>query len=213
MVLRSTVSRAVMLLLLVAGPLVGQQHEHGTAANGQFGSVQFATSCSSEAQPQFNRAVALLHSFEFAHAIEGFTQTLQKDPSCAMAEWGIGLSRWGNPFAVGIRPAAPLQLGRDAVNRATTIGMKTPRERGYLDAVSQLYANFETTEQRARVLAYRDAMAKSRGGEPERCRGVDLPRVGDCRRRFADRQELCGPAAGRCDSREDRSPANRIIRV
>ena len=83
-----------------------------------------------------------------------------------MAEWGIGLSRWGNPFAVGIRPAAPLQLGRDAVNRATTIGMKTPRERGYLDALSQLYANFETTEQRARVLAYRDAMAKVAAANP-----------------------------------------------
>ncbi len=166
MVLRSTVSRAVMLLLLVGGPLFGQEHEHGAAAKEQLGSVQFATSCSADAQPQFNRAVALLHSFEFAHAIEGFTQTLQKDPSCAMAEWGIALSRWGNPFAVGIRPAAPLQLGRDAVTRATTIGMKTTRERGYLEAVSQLYANFETTEQRTRVLAYRDAMAKVAAANP-----------------------------------------------
>ena len=59
-----------------------------------------------------------------ARAIEGFAATLKADPSCAIAEWGIALSRWGNPFAAGIRPAAPLQQGRDAVDRAKAIGAK-----------------------------------------------------------------------------------------
>jgi hypothetical protein len=77
-----------------------------------------------------------------------------------MAEWGIALSRWGNPFVVGLRPLAQLQQGRDAVSRARTIGLKTARERAYLDAVSLLYASFETIDQRTRMLAYRDAMAK-----------------------------------------------------
>ena len=36
-----------------------------------------------------------------------------------MAQWGIALSRWGNPFAAGIRPAAQLQLGRDASTAAS----------------------------------------------------------------------------------------------
>jgi hypothetical protein len=90
--------------------------------------------------------------------LEGFTTTIKTDPSCAMAEWGIALSRWSNPFSPGIRPPAPLQQGRDAVTRARAIGLKTPRERAYLDAVAQLYNRFETVDQPTRLQAYRDAM-------------------------------------------------------
>ena len=59
----------------------------------------FETSCSAAARPEFNRAVALLHSFEFApRDRDRFSATLTTDPSCAIADWGIALSRWGNPF-------------------------------------------------------------------------------------------------------------------
>lgn len=43
---------------------------------------------------------------------------------------------------------------------AKTIGPRTAREGAYLAAVSQLYTGFETSDQRTRVLAYRDAMAR-----------------------------------------------------
>jgi tetratricopeptide (TPR) repeat protein len=160
------VLRVVTLSLAVVLPAVvaGQQHEHGDE---KLGTVRFTTSCSAEAQPLFNRAVALLHSFEFGRAIDGFGATLKTDPACAMAEWGIALSRWGNPFAPGIRPAPPLQQGLEAVNRARAIGLKTPRERGYVDAVAQLFTNVDTIDQPARVLAYRDAMAKVAGTNPD----------------------------------------------
>jgi hypothetical protein len=149
---------AAVLVLMFARGAHGQDHQHALATE-KLGTVAFATSCSAAAQPQFNRAVALLHSFEFLRAIDAFGATLTTDPSCAMAEWGIALSRWNNPFAVGIRPAGPLRQGRDAVARARTIGTKTERERAYVDAVSRLYADVETRDQGARVLAYRDAMA------------------------------------------------------
>jgi hypothetical protein len=149
---------AVVVVLALAFPTHAQEHRHAAAE--QIGTVSFATSCSATAQPPFNRAVALLHSFEFGRAIDGFGATLKADPSCAMAEWGIALSRWSNPFAPGIRPAALLQQGRDAVERARKTGPKTDRERAYVDAVSRLYADFEKTEQAVRVKAYRDAMEK-----------------------------------------------------
>jgi hypothetical protein len=163
---RSSVLRAVTLSLLLAGSMFAQQHEHGLPTNEALGVVAFSTSCSSDARPLFNRAVALLHSFEFGRAIEAFETTLKTDPTCAMAEWGIALSRWGNPFAAGIRPLSPLQQGHAAVDRATTIGPKTARERAYLEAVSQLYARFETVDQRTRVLAYRDAMGGVAAANP-----------------------------------------------
>jgi tetratricopeptide (TPR) repeat protein len=148
------------MLLSLALPFssLAQQHEHG-ATEEKLGVVEFATSCSADAQAQFSRAVALLHSFEFARAIEGFSATLKTDGSCAMAEWGIALSRWSNPFAAGIRPAPVLRLGMEAVNHARAIGPKTAREKAYVDAVAQLYTSAESVDQRVRIAAYRDAMA------------------------------------------------------
>src|SRR5262249_26332456 len=138
---------------LVLAPALGtsaraQDHDHGASSSGKLGTVTFETSCNAAAKPLFNRAVALLHSFEFSRAIEGFTATPPADPSCGIAQWGIALSRWSNPFGVAIRPPAALQLGRDAVDRARTIGLKTERERAYVDAVAQLYDRFDAIDQR-----------------------------------------------------------------
>jgi tetratricopeptide (TPR) repeat protein len=144
----------------IAAAAAAQDHDHGASAGDQLGTVKFETSCSAAARPQFNRGVALLHSFEFGRAIEAFTTTLETDPSCAMAEWGIALSDWSNPFGVGIRAARALKLGREAVERARTLNPKTDRERAYVDAVSQLYDRTDTIDQRTRLVAYRDAMAK-----------------------------------------------------
>jgi hypothetical protein len=138
---------------------LAQEHEHGATPGEKLGTVHFTVSCSAAAQPQFDRAVALLHSFEFASAIEAFTATLTTDPTCAMSQWGIALSRWGNPFGVGLRSPAPLKQGRDAIDRGNAIGPKSERERMYLDAAAALYADFEHASQRSRTLAYRDRMA------------------------------------------------------
>lgn len=162
----STFARAAVVVILFAQSTNSQDHQHAAAAE-KLGTVAFATSCSAGAQPQFNRAVALLHSFEFGRAIEAFGVTLSTDPSCAMAEWGIALSRWSNPFANGLRQPGPLRQGRDAVERARTLGPKTDRERAYVDAVSRLFGDFETTEQPARVRAYRDQMAKVAAAYPD----------------------------------------------
>ena len=156
----------MVLPIFVISGLLAQQHDHAAAANEKLGVVSFATSCSATAQPLFNRAVALLHSFEFGRAIDAFTATLKADSSCAMAQWGIALSRWGNPFSPGGRAAAPLRQGRDAVDQARAIGARTPRERAYVDAVSQLFTGFETIDQRTRILAYRDAMAAVAASNP-----------------------------------------------
>lgn len=163
---RAALAAVVVLTFARGAQAQAQAHEHAVAAE-KFGTVVFATSCNAAAQPLFNRAVTLLHSFEFQRAIDGFNAALAADPSCAMAEWGIALSRWSNPFAAGIRRAGPLQQGRDAVEHARTIGPKTERERAYVDAVSRLYADFDTVDQGTRVRAYRDAMSKVAAAYPD----------------------------------------------
>src|SRR5687767_1401447 len=96
-----------LLVWSCAGAMWAQGTQSGAAWGEKLGTVHFENSCSAAAQPQFDRAVALLHSFEFGQAIAAFTDTLKTDPRCAMAQWGIALSRWGNPFGANIRPATP----------------------------------------------------------------------------------------------------------
>lgn len=135
-----------------------QELSHANATHDRLGTVHFATSCNAAAQTEFDRAVALLHSFEFSRAIAGFNAALKLDNTCAIAYWGIALSQWSNPFAVGLKDKSQLQAGRASAQLGIDLGAKTARERSYLTAVAALYGNFETTSQRARLLAYRDSM-------------------------------------------------------
>src|SRR4051812_44954271 len=58
------------------------------------GQAHFATSCSAPAQQQFDRAVAMLHSFWYPEAAKSFAAIGETDPSCAMAQWGVAMSVW-----------------------------------------------------------------------------------------------------------------------
>jgi tetratricopeptide (TPR) repeat protein len=149
---------AFFALILAAGSGIAQDHKHVMGGE-KLGTVRFATSCNDVAQKEFDRAVALLHSFQFSQAIDGFNAALKDDHSCAIAYWGISLSQWSNPFAPGLKDVSQLQDGRHAAERGQTIGAPTQRERAYIAAVSKLYADFEKTTQQVRLLAYRDAMA------------------------------------------------------
>jgi tetratricopeptide (TPR) repeat protein len=147
---------AVIVLTLVASSSRAQEHQHRSGE--KLGTVHFATSCNAVAQKEVNRAVALLHSFQFSRAIEGFNAVLGLDAACGIAYWGIALSNWSNPFATGMKDKSQLQAGRQSVERGKTIGARTERERAYLAAVGKLYNDFENAPQRARLIAYRDAM-------------------------------------------------------
>jgi hypothetical protein len=154
-------TRVLVPVLLSFLPTVSfaQDHVHPAGAAEKLGAVHFATSCSASAQPQFDRAVSLLHSFEFGAAIDAFGGALKADPSCGIAQWGIALSRWSNPFAVGLRSPAQVKDGLAAVEQARSIGLKTERERAYVDAVANLFVDADGRPQQARLEAYRDAMA------------------------------------------------------
>lgn len=155
----SAVPVYLALALMAAPALAHAQHEHHTATPGEtLGSVDFQTSCRPAARGAFNRAMALLHSFEFRDAIDGFDKVLAADPSCAMAHWGKALAYWGNPFAPGVKGGKLLQDGRAAVEAATVAGSPTPRERAYIDAAAELFREADTRPQRDRVLAYAQAM-------------------------------------------------------
>jgi hypothetical protein len=150
------VSSAVTLTLMSAPAVTAQTPRAGGE---RLGKVHFATSCASSVGEEFDHAMALLHSFEFNDAITGFKKVLQDDPSCGIAQWGIALSTWGNPFA-GLRAPKTLQDGLAAAETAQKIGAKSERERDYIAAVMLLYKDADTLDHRARTLAYEKAMER-----------------------------------------------------
>jgi tetratricopeptide (TPR) repeat protein len=152
-------SSVVIAAILFTPPMfVAAQHEEHTSVAGEkLGTVHFETSCAPAVAGQFDRGVALLHSFEFRPAIESFNRVLATDAACTMAHWGVAMGYWGNPFG-GVRSTAALEEGSVAIAKARTTGSPTPRERGYVDAVAALYENHATVSQRERVLAYERGM-------------------------------------------------------
>ena len=158
---------SLLVVLILLTPMLGFAQEHRHASTENLGRVNFSVSCNGVAQPQFNRGVALMHSFQFARAIEAFNATLASDPSCAIADWGIALSNWGNPFAAGLKSPAQLEQGLKAVQQARATGAKTERERAYIDAVAHLFTDTATIDQRSRVLAYESATAAVTAAYPD----------------------------------------------
>jgi len=104
---------------------------------GKVGTVDFPTSCSAQAQPEFVRGVALLHSFFYEEARRVFTAAGAKDHGCAMAYWGVAMT-WYHP--IWAPPAADdLKAGLAAVEKAESIQSVTPREKDYIAAVAAFY--------------------------------------------------------------------------
>jgi hypothetical protein len=142
----------------------GQDHAHHPP--GRLGTVHFETSCAPATRADFDRGIALLHSFWFSAAIDAFNDVVKADPACAMAHWGIAMSWWSNPFGTARSPQA-LKAGLAAVDAARAAAPSTPRERAYVDAVDQLYRDAGTRDQRSRIVAYEKAMEGLVAAQPK----------------------------------------------
>src|SRR4051795_6873256 len=115
---------------------------------GKLGKVHFVTSCNAEAQKAFDQGMLFQHSFWYRASQKTFEDVLKKDPECGIAYWGIALSLLWNPHSVP--PAKNLAEGAAAIAKGKSMGVKTARERDYLDALGVMYANFETVDHRTR---------------------------------------------------------------
>jgi hypothetical protein len=122
----------------------------------KLGNVSFANSCEPAVQPHLQRAVALLHSFWWSEGDKAFRDVLQRDPSCAIAGWGIAAIAIGNPYATGPTPDGA-KRAQEAIAQARAIGTKSERERGYIEAVAAYYDNFAERAHPARLRSMADA--------------------------------------------------------
>lgn len=144
----------------------GDMHAQPGKPPEALGQVNFTVQCDAAAQKEFNRGMALFHSFWFEPAKQSFADVLRKDPACGMAHWGIALMSLGNPFAWPASPAA-MKAGATSAASAQTVGARNQRERDYISALQALFLNWETTEHRPRVVAFEKAMGEVAARYPE----------------------------------------------
>src|SRR6266536_24644 len=135
------------------------------------GTVDFPISCAPAARAEFIRGVALLHSFFYEEARRIFTDVAAKDPTCAMAQWGIAMTWW---HPIWTPPTSDeMSAGKAAADKAVAMKAGTDRERQFITALNTYYntPDSPTTGEvgqschgpvgpRDRVIAYEKAMRK-----------------------------------------------------
>jgi hypothetical protein len=140
----------VAIVFFAAGGAAAQEEK--------LGKVRFKTSCTAAAQKEFDRALALLHSFAFPETVKAFSAIPGTDPKCAIAYWGIAASLRPDPL-VGPWSAEAQQRALDAVAQGEAAGAKTGREKDWLAAIKVLYRDFASVDQETRSRRYEQAMA------------------------------------------------------
>jgi tetratricopeptide (TPR) repeat protein len=149
----------IMGVQLATAPAFAQNEHADHAASEHLGTVHFPISCSPESQRQFDRAVAMLHSFYYPETIKAFTAIATAEPSCAMAYWGVAISQRPNPLVAPFPPEV-LQQGLAAIEKARAAHATTQRERDWIDALAVFFQDYDTIDQKTRTAAYEAAMAR-----------------------------------------------------
>jgi tetratricopeptide (TPR) repeat protein len=142
---------------LLCAPPTGTA-QPASSVSGQYGTVHFPVSCRPGVQEQFERAVAMVHSFFYPETVKAFEAIIAADPDCAMAYWGLAISQRPNPL-VPPWAADNLKRGLDAVQRGKALA-RTERERDWLGALEQAYAGYDSVPTTTRSERYEAAMER-----------------------------------------------------
>jgi hypothetical protein len=136
---------ALLVVIALALPALAQQEK--------LGKVSFPTSCDPKVQAQFERGVAMLHSFWFSAGEKTFRDVLVQDPSCAIANWGIAAILMSNPLAGAGASPKGAAVAQAAIDQGRIVSPKTQRERDYIEAVAAYYEDWSNRPERARQQA------------------------------------------------------------
>ena len=137
----------------LASSLPAAAHDDATPG-GKLGKISgFPTSCDPAVQADFERAVAMLHSFWYNLAEKTFSDILAKDPGCTVTAWGYAAILMSNPLAgAGASPAGAVKA-QAAIDNARRNPPKTQRERDYVEAVAAYYEDWANRPEKARQAA------------------------------------------------------------
>jgi hypothetical protein len=130
----------------------------------KLGSVSFETSCKPQVMPDFNRGVALLHSFQHEVAERTFERVAVADPECAMAYWGKAMTHF-HQFLDTPKPS-DIAAASQELKAADTAREKTPREQSYIHALHRFFDGYSPEDYLAHAKLYADSMAETAAAYP-----------------------------------------------
>src|SRR6476646_4155363 len=145
-----------LLVSLAITACLAQQPERASSPEG-LGKIHFPNSCAEAAQSPFLAGIAQLHSFQYAAAEKAFTEVTQADPKCAMAYWGLAMTRY-RPLWDGANDKA-LRTGRADLEKIQKDWPVSKREREYIAAIAVIF-NYERSLGDDRIAGYSRAMAE-----------------------------------------------------
>jgi tetratricopeptide (TPR) repeat protein len=148
--------------LPVAWPDEGHPHK---LTEQEIGSVHFDTSCTKAVETNFQQAVALLHSFQYEHARGRFEDIARREPTCAIAQWGIAMSHYH-----GLWDNGDMAAGRNALRQAQAVAAEnsktTAREKAYIEALAEIYRE-DGKDKTAHAQAFEQKMAAVQAAYPD----------------------------------------------
>jgi tetratricopeptide (TPR) repeat protein len=159
-------TRAVLILALLSPALSLAQDEHDHPAPDKLGKVSFHSSCKPETQQEFDRAVALLHSFAYKTAEKSFRSVAEQDPQCAIAHWGIAMTHFHQLWEPPLPPGG-ISAAQKEITQAATLEEASARERGFIHALSLVFNDAVSVPYRTRALNYELAMHELAAANPK----------------------------------------------
>jgi len=154
---KSVMFSILFVLAMSVRALADTGHEHKEGDPTKLGKVHFPISCSAASQKKFDVGLAMLHSFWYAKSDRAFAELAAADPGCAMADWGVAMSRFHQIWEAP--PPDDLKAGVAAMAAARAAGAKTERERDYIEALGVYYDKSDTLDHVTRFVAFEKAMA------------------------------------------------------
>ena len=152
------------LTLFVLPLWCDEGHEHSLTEQ-EVGSVHFVTSCSPAVAVSFNRAVALLHSFQYEQARAAFNEISGHDANCAMAQWGVAMSHYHGMWDNG-----DMAAGREALHRAQKIAAANPstssRDKDYIEALAEIFRE-DGKDKTAHAVVFEQKMGALQAAYPD----------------------------------------------
>jgi hypothetical protein len=148
----------ILPALLLIHPFSSAQETHDHGVPEKLGKISFPISCAPAVQEQFNRGVALLHSFAYSAARDAFKGVAEVDSRCAMAHWGAAMTYFHQLWAPPIEPAT-IPTAQKEIRRAQQLEAGSDRERQFIHALSLIYQDVATVPYTTRALNYEQAMS------------------------------------------------------
>jgi hypothetical protein len=158
---RFTSTFGLLFFFLALQPAALRADTLSAAPPDQLGKVTFPTSCSAGVQPTIEKAVALLHSFQYKESEQTFADAASRDPKCAMAHWGKAMALYHQLW--DFPNDKTLKEGRKDIEKAQKLHPANPREGAFINAAAAFFQKKSKMSHADLIKAYSAALERLYG--------------------------------------------------